>query len=222
MTHTKILPDISVSSLTPRKKRFFLKYLARFLLLFENIRPVGSFLDNKRVVLVAAPHQSGKDEYLMILIILALDVDVCYLSAKWTMRRIPNPFEKSKNIDDQGIRWPLGWLQEIIFRKFGAIPVDRKGNSGQYGSVIEELKKRDSFLLIVTPEGRFDATRFRTSFLFIAKELNAEVMPVQIDYENEIFNILESFNIEGDTESVVKNLRLKFDGIKGKKSRFKA
>ena len=158
----------------------------------------------------------------MILIILALDVDVCYLSAKWTMRRIPNPFEKSKNIDDQGIRWPLGWLQEIIFRKFGAIPVDRKGNSGQYESVIEELKKRDSFLLIVTPEGRFDATRFRTSFLFIAKELNAEVMPVQIDYENEIFNILESFNIEGDTESVVKNLRLKFDGIKGKKSRFKA
>jgi 1-acyl-sn-glycerol-3-phosphate acyltransferase len=199
-----------------------LKYLARFLLLFENIRPVGSFLDNKRVVLVAAPHQSGKDEYLMILIILALDVDVCYLSAKWTMRRIPNPFEKSKDIDDQGIKWPLGWLQEIIFRKFGAIPVDRKGNSGQYDSVIEELKKRDSFLLIVTPEGRFDATRFRTSFLFIAKELNAEVMPVQIDYENERFNILESFNIEGDTESVVKNLRLKFDGIKGKKSRFKA
>ena len=222
MTYTKILPDISVSSLTPRKKRFFLKYLARFLLLFENIRPVGSFLDNKRVVLVAAPHQSGKDEYLMILIILALDVDVCYLSAKWTMRRIPNPFDKSKNIDDQGIRWPLGWLQEIIFRKFGAIPVDRKGNSGQYDSVIEELKKRDSFLLIVTPEGRFDATRFRTSFLFIAKELNAELMPVQIDYENEIFNILESFNIEGDTESVIKNLRLKFDGIKGKRSRFKA
>ena len=68
----------------------------------------------------------------------------------------------------------------------------------------------------------FDATRFRTSFLFIAKELNAEVMPVQIDYENEIFNILESFNIEGDTESVVKNLRLKFNGIKGKRSRFKA
>ena len=222
MTHTKILPDITVSSLTPRKKRFFLKYLARFLLLFENIRPIGNFLDNKRVVLVAAPHQSGKDEYLMILIILALDVDVCYLSAKWTMRRIPNPFEKSKDIDDQGIKWPLGWLQEIIFRKFGAIPVDRKGNSGQYDSVIEELKKRDSFLLIVTPEGRFDATRFRTSFLFIAKELNAEIMPVQIDYENEIFNILESFNIEGDTESVIKNLRLKFDGIKGKKSRFKA
>jgi len=159
---------------------------------------------------------------LMILIILALDVDVCYLSAKWTMRKIPNPFEKSKDIDDQGIRWPLGWLQEKIFRKFGAIPVDRKLNSGQYDSVIEELRKRDSFLLIVTPEGRFDASRFRTSFLYIARELNAEVMPVQIDYENEVFNILESFDIDGETESVIKKLRLKFDGIKGKKTRFKA
>ena len=179
-------------------------------------------MDNKRVVLVAAPHQSSKDEYLMILIILALDVDVCYLSAKWTMRRIPNPFEKSKDIDEQGVRWPLGWLQEKVFRKFGAIPVDRKENSRQYDSVVKELRKRDSFLLIVTPEGRFDADRFRTSFLYIARELNAEVMPVQIDYENQIFNILESFEIDGDIEDVIKKLRIKFDGIKGKKSRFKA
>jgi 1-acyl-sn-glycerol-3-phosphate acyltransferase len=158
----------------------------------------------------------------MVLIILALDVDVCYLSAKWTMRKIPNPFSKSKDIDEQGINWPLGWLQEKVFRRFGAIPVDRKGNSGQYASVIEELKNRDSFLLIVTPEGRFDATRFRTSFLYIAKELDAEVMPVQIDYENRKLNILSSFNIDGDTEDVIKRLRLQFDGVKGKNSRFKA
>ena len=109
---TRILPDMKTSHLTPVKKRFFLKYLARFLLLFESVKPVGNFLDNERVVLVAAPHQSGKDEYLMVLIILALDVDVCYLSAKWTMRKIPNPFSKSKDIDEQGINWPLGWLQE--------------------------------------------------------------------------------------------------------------
>ena len=77
-------------------------------------------------------------------------------------------------------------------------------------------------MLIVTPEGRFDADRFRTSFLYIARELNAEVMPVQIDYENQLFNILESFEIDGDIEDVIKKLRIKFDGIKGKKSRFKA
>ena len=77
-------------------------------------------------------------------------------------------------------------------------------------------------MLIVTPEGRFDATRFRTSFLYIAKELDAEVMPVQIDYENKKLNILPSFNIDGDTDDVIRRLRLEFDGIKGKNSRFKA
>ena len=222
MPYTKILPDVDIPINTPRKRRFFLQKLAYFLLLFEDIKAVGSFLDNKRVIVVAAPHQSFKDEYLMILMILALDIKVSYLSAKWTMRKLPNPFTNAKDIDNQGIRWPLGWLQERLFKRFGAIPVDRKEGSGQYDLVISELKKIDNFLLIVTPEGRFDATRFRTSFLFIARELNAEVMPVQIDYENGIFNILESFNIEGETESVLKNLRLKFDGIKGKKTRFKA
>lgn len=222
MVYTKILPDVVISPLTPRKHRFFLKFLARFLLLFEKVKAKGEFLNSKRVLVVAAPHQSSKDEYLMILIILALDIDVCYLSAKWTMRRIPNPFITPKDIDDQGIRWPLGWLQEKLFRKFGAIPVDRKGNSGQYDSVVSELKKRDKFLLIITPEGRFDSTRFRTSFIYLAKELDAEVMPVQIDYENNQLNFLPKFILEGTNEEIIQKLRLKFDGVVGKKSKFKA
>ena len=79
MPYTKVLPEVTISSLTPRKKRFFLKHLARFLLLFESVKAKGSFLDNKRVIVAAAPHQSGKDEYLMILMILALANVVIYL-----------------------------------------------------------------------------------------------------------------------------------------------
>ena len=82
--------------------------------------------------------------------------------------------------------------------------------------------ERDSFLLIITPEGRFDSTRFRSSFLYLAKELKAEVMPVQIDYENNRFQFLNSLDLQGSEEEVIQRLRLCFDGIKGKKSRFKA
>jgi len=222
MPYTKALPEVTISAYTPRKKRFFLKYLAHFLLFFENVKAKGSFLDNKRVIVAAAPHQSGKDEYLMVLMILALDIDVCYLSAKWTMRRIPNPFIKPTDIDKQGIPWPLGWLQEKLFRRFGAIPVDRKEGSGQYDSVIDELKKIDNFLLIITPEGRFDADRFRSSFVYLAKELEAEVMPVQIDYKNKQLKFLPSFNMAGEKEEIIKRIRLEFDGIKGRKKIFRA
>ena len=77
-------------------------------------------------------------------------------------------------------------------------------------------------MLIITPERRFDASRFRTSFLYLAKELDAEVMPVQIDYENKRLNILSSFNIDGETNDVIQRLRLQFDGVRGKNSRFEA
>ena len=222
MQGSKILPELNASKVTPTKKRYFLKYLAEFLLKREEFSAKGNFLNSKNVVLVAAPHQSAKDEYFMFLIVMAMNIKICYLSAKWTMRRLPVPFLKPKDIDKQGIPWPLGWLQEIIFRKFGAIPVERKEKAGQYGSVVEELEKHDGFVLIVTPEGRFDPSRFRSSFLYIARELDAQVMPVQIDYEKRRFTLLPALDIEGTEEEVINRLRSLFDGIKGKHSRFEA
>ena len=222
MQGSKILPELNASELTPTKKRYFLKYLAEFLLKREKFSAKGNFLNSKNVVLVAAPHQSAKDEYFMFLIVMAMNIKICYLSAKWTMRRLPVPFLKPKDIDKQGIPWPLGWLQEIIFRKFGAIPVERKEKAGQYNSVVEELEKHDGFVLIVTPEGRFDPSRFRSSFLYIARELDAEVMPVQIDYEKRRFTLLPALDIEGTEEEVINRLRTLFDGIKGRHSRFEA
>ena len=222
MQGSKILPELNASKLTPTKKRYFLKYLAEFLLKREKFSAKGNFLNSKNVVLVAAPHQSAKDEYFMFLIVMAMNIKICYLSAKWTMRRLPVPFLKPKDIDKQGIPWPLGWLQEIIFRKFGAIPVERKEKGGQYNSVVKELKKHDGFVLIVTPEGRFDPSRFRSSFLYIARELDAQVMPVQIDYEKRRFTLLPALDIEGTEEEVINRLRTLFDGIKGRHSRFEA
>lgn len=222
MQGSKILPELNASKLTPTKKRYFLKYLAEFLLKREKFSAKGNFLNSKNVVLVAAPHQSAKDEYFMFLIVMAMNIKICYLSAKWTMRRLPVPFLKPKDIDRQGIPWPLGWLQEIIFRKFGAIPVERKEKAGQYNSVVKELEKHDGFVLIVTPEGRFDPSRFRSSFLYIARELDAQVMPVQIDYEKRRFTLLPALDIEGTEEEVINRLRTLFDGIKGRHSRFEA
>ena len=222
MQGSRILPELNASKLTPTKKRYFLKYLAEFLLKREEFSAKGNFLNSKNVVLVAAPHQSAKDEYFMFLIVMAMNIKICYLSAKWTMRRLPVPFLKPKDIDKQGIPWPLGWLQEIIFRKFGAIPVERKEKAGQYNSVVKELEKHDGFVLIVTPEGRFDPSRFRSSFLYIARELDAQVMPVQIDYEKRRFTLLPALDIEGTEEEVINRLRSLFDGIKGKHSRFEA
>lgn len=45
--------------------------------------------------------------------------------------------------------WPLG----PIFRKMGGIPVWRSKHTSMTDNLAEEAKKRDSFVLCITPEG---------------------------------------------------------------------
>ena len=47
-------------------------------------------------------------------------------------------------------------------------------------------------------------------------------MPVQIDYEHNTLQFLDSLGLDGSEEEVIQRLRICFDGIKGRKSRFEA
>ena len=47
-------------------------------------------------------------------------------------------------------------------------------------------------------------------------------MPVQIDYEHDTLQFLDSLNLDGSEDEVIQRLRFCFDGVKGRKSRFKA
>ena len=47
-------------------------------------------------------------------------------------------------------------------------------------------------------------------------------MPVQIDYEHDTLQFLDSLNLNGSEDEVIQRLRYCFDGVKGRKSRFKA
>ena len=48
------------------------------------------------------------------------------------------------------------------------------------------------------------------------------MQPVQIDYENKRYKFLPSLNLEGSEKEIIQRLRLKYDGIKGKRYKFKA
>ena len=64
MPYTKALPEVTVSAYTPRKKRFFLKYLAHFLLLFENVKAKGwvyQMAGHSKQVVEKYLELSGKD-----------------------------------------------------------------------------------------------------------------------------------------------------------------
>ena len=206
---------------TAKKNRKFLSLFAKPLLKLSGFKVGGSFPDNKRVVLIAVPHTSFYDMYLMFLMAYTLGIDINFLAAKWIFTRVASPIRLYTDPDRQGIPWPLGFIQNLVFTKAGGIPVVRATKMNQIIHIINILKKKNAFNLIIAPEGGItDSNTLKLGFIPIAKKLNASVVPVQMDYNNKIFNFLDPIDISRNKETVLSELMYNFNGVIGKKSTY--
>ena len=208
---------------TARKKRYILKLIAPILLKLSGFQIKGAFPNNERVVLIAVPHTSFYDMYIMFLMVYTLGVDINYLAAKWIFTRIASPIRLYSDPDRQGIPWPLGFIQKRIFIRSGGIPVVRSRNENQVPRIIDELNKKKAFNLVIAPEGGITKyNNLRLGFIPIAAKLNADVVPIQVDYQNKIFNFLPPIDQNKDKNQLVKNLMESFHGVVGKNKTYNA
>ncbi len=208
---------------TARKKRYILKLIAPILLKLSGFQIKGSFPNNERVVLIAVPHTSFYDMYIMFLMVYTLGVDINYLAAKWIFTRIASPIRLYTDPDRQGIPWPLGFIQKRIFIRSGGIPVVRSRNENQVPKIIDELSKKKAFNLVIAPEGGITKNNtLRLGFIPIAAKLNADVVPIQVDYQNKVFNFLPPIDQDKDKKQLLKNLMESFHGVVGKNKTYNA
>ena len=208
---------------TARKKRYILKLIAPILLKFSGFQINGAFPNNERVVLIAVPHTSFYDMYIMFLMVYTLGVDINYLAAKWIFTRIASPFRFYTDPDRQGIPWPLGFIQKKIFIRSGGIPVVRSRNENQVPKIIGYLRKKKAFNLVIAPEGGITKNNtLRLGFIPIAAKLNADVVPIQVDYQNKVFNFLPPIDQDKDKKQLIKNLMESFHGVVGKNKTYNA
>ena len=208
---------------TARKKRYILKLIAPILLKLSGFQIKGAFPNNERVVLIAVPHTSFYDMYIMFLMVYTLGVDINYLAAKWIFTRIASPIRLYPDPDRQGIPWPLGFIQKRIFIRSGGIPVVRSRNENQVPKIIDELSKKKAFNLVIAPEGGITKNNtLRLGFIPIAAKLNADVVPIQVDYQNKVFNFLPPIDQDKDKKQLLKNLMESFHGVVGKNKTYNA
>ena len=208
---------------TARKKRYILKLIAPILLKLSGFQIKGAFPNNERVVLIAVPHTSFYDMYIMFLMVYTLGVDINYLAAKWIFTRIASPIRLYTDPDRQGIPWPFGFIQKRIFIRSGGIPVVRSRNENQVPRIIDELNKKKAFNLVIAPEGGITKNNtLRLGFIPIAAKLNADVVPIQVDYQNKIFNFLPPIDQNKDKNQLLKNLMESFHGVVGKNKTYNA
>ena len=163
-----------------------LQKIARGILRLIGWKIVGHVPTMKKAVLVAAPHTSNWDGFLLLVYKVAVDIDVNFF-AKHSL-----------------FWWPLG----TILNALGAIPVDRNKKSGSVQQAIEKFAEEDALFLAMAPEGTRRYKRYwRTGFYRIAMAAKVPVVLGFADYEKKTLGLGKTIELSGDPEQDLAAIR---------------
>ena len=174
-----------------------LRVLSKIILKIIRWQVIGSLPeDQKKYVLIVAPHTSNWD---FILFVLAVSV----------LRLKPSVLIKSTLFVG-----PLGWF----LRYCGAIPVNRAQASSLVTYIAGIYKERDEFVLIITPEGtRSPNPNWKRGFHHVATTAEVPILVVYVD------SAIRTIGIEGlmeptdDADADLRELKTFFDAKRGLK-----
>ena len=146
---------------------------------------VGPAPDTPKYVLIAAPHTSNWDFFLMYLAGKVLDVRISWIGK------------------DTLFRGPLG----PISRSLGGVPVNRSVRQNMVAQMVQVFNERDALILAVPPAGTRKKTPYwKTGFYWIALGAQVPVACGFIDYKRKRVglgpDIMPTGDIEADLEVI--------------------
>ncbi|ETN92179.1 2-acyl-glycerophospho-ethanolamine acyltransferase [Gammaproteobacteria bacterium MOLA455] len=174
-----------------------LRVLSKVILKIIRWRVDGSLpVDQKKYVLIVAPHTSNWDFFLFVLTVSVLRLQPSVL------------------IKDTIFIGPLGWF----LRYCGAIPVNRR----QAGSLVTYIsgiyEEREKFVLIITPEGtRSPNANWKRGFHHVARAAEVPILVVYVDSTVRTIGIKGLMEPSEDVDGDIQELKTFFDGKKGLK-----
>ncbi len=150
--------------------------------------------NEKKIVIIVVPHTSNWDFLLGMVIRGAMGFKANFLGK------------------DSLFKGPFGFF----FRSLGGIPVDRNARQNMVEQVVEEAKKRKSFILAIAPEGtRGKVKKWRTGFYYIALNAGIPIIMCKLDYGFRVARFLEPFYPTGNEEKDLEFIKGQFINIKG-------
>jgi 1-acyl-sn-glycerol-3-phosphate acyltransferase len=161
------------------------KFGSFFLKLF-GWRVVGRLPDDKKYILLVAPHTSNWDFPVGLFARFSMGVRINFLAKK------------------QLFFFPLG----LFLKSVGGVPVDRTKKDNKVDKVVHLFNSRDRFVLAITPEGtRSAVTRWKEGFYHIACKAKVPLALVALDYASKEIRIQEAFwpcgNLEKDLSQIL-------------------
>lgn len=141
--------------------------------------------EDKKIIIIGAPHTSNWDFPLTLLALSSLGLRFSWIG-KHTI-----------------FKGPFG----IFFRKIGGIPVNRKARSGFINEMVSAFSARDQLTLAIAPEGtRSKKDHWKAGFYQIAVKANIKVCLGFIDYPTKTVGLgptlMPSKDIVGDFKMI--------------------
>ena len=169
--------------------------IARYILRLTGWRTEIISPHRSRYVLIGAPHTSNWDFIIMLLLMAAESIPICWLGK------------------DSLFGWPLG----VFMRSLGAIPVNRRESKNLVDQIAARFDEHDELIIGLSPEGTRNITsRWRTGFYYIALKADVPIVMAYIDYKNKICGLGPSIKPTGDIHADFKIIREFYSGIVGK------
>ncbi len=148
---------------------------------FEGGKP-----DVKKCVVLAFPHTSNWDGLMLVALAKSIGLEMSWM------------------IKNDWVKGPMG----VLLRSVGAVAVDRKGAHNLVDQMIEEMRKRDSFTLVIPPEGtRRRADAWKSGFYHIARGANVPVVPGYLDYGRKRAGLGPPIDLTGDVKKDMDAIR---------------
>ncbi|WP_347159284.1 1-acyl-sn-glycerol-3-phosphate acyltransferase [Pontibacter chitinilyticus] len=144
--------------------------------------------DNRRCVMVAAPHTSNWD--------------FIYARAAFYLMDAPIRFTIKKEF----MGFPFGGL----LKRMGALPIDRSKNTRMVDAMIRIFKERpgEDMCVMVTPEGtRKYQPRWRKGFYYVAQGAGVPIVLGYLDYAKKEAGIGPTIYPTGDVEADIEEIK---------------
>lgn len=173
-----------------------MSWISKFILKIFGWRVINQLPDDKKYMLIAAPHTSNWDFPLGLLVKFSEKIPLNYLG-------------KGALFDS-----PFGWF----FRALGGIPVYRKKKLNMVDQMVEQFNQRDQMILAMSPEGtRSYLEYWKSGFYHIAHKAGVQIAMGTLDFGKKEVLLGHAFMPSGDLQKDMEIIRTFFKDVQGKK-----
>ena len=155
----------------------------------------GEIPEDKKILLIAAPHTSNWDWIIGVAGLLALGIKITYI-AKHSL-----------------FVGPVGWLMRIT----GGVPIDRDSATNTVDSIVDQFKANERLYYLIAPEGtRKKVERWKSGFLRIAYKAKVPVLMVSFDFRTRTILLGDLAKLSGDIDTDLEAVQNYYSQFAGK------